>query len=124
MYNLFAPEKQFFRHWTYANAINRPRMLDNPIPVSKSRRLASEFPEPGVPEPEKVAGPDELGLVELESPLEVLLGEMGIAVSPEPPEPPEPLEELFAPAAPSGGVMFSGAAFASSVNDVMVRDLF
>ena len=116
MYNFFAPKKQFFRHWTYANAINRPTMLDSPMPVSKSRRLASEFPQP-----EKVDGSDELGLVVLEPPLEVLLGGMGIAV---PPELPEPLEELFPPGVRSFGVMFSCAAFASSANDVMVRDWF
>ena len=110
-----APEKQFFCRWTYANAMNRPTMLDNPMPVSKSRLLAREFPAPG-----KVAG---LGLVVLEPPLEVLLGEMGIPVLPELPEPlGEPLEELFVSAAPSDGVMFSGADFASSANDVMVRD--
>lgn len=114
IYTIFlAPEKQFFCRWTYANAMNRPTMLDSPMPASKSHLLASEFPAPG-----KVAG---LGLVVLEPPLEVLLGEMGIPVLP---ELPEPLEELFVSAAPSGGVMFSGADFASSANDVMVRDWF
>lgn len=92
------------------------------MPVTKSRLLASVFPELGFPAPGKAdtevdgAPAGEVGLVVLEpakpEPLVVLLGGVVIALP----------EELFPPAAPSDGVMFSGAFFASSLNVSMVRD--
>lgn len=104
-------------------------MPDNPMPVSKSRLLASVSPElPGTKDIGLLTV--ELGLVVLEPELpDVLLGGMGTAVPTEPPEPPElpelePLEELFPPSALVGGVMFLVAFFASAANDVWVRDWF
>lgn len=99
------------------------------MPASKLRLLASVFPEPVKADTEDDGAPTvEVGLVVLEpakpEPPDVLLGGMGIAVATELPEGLEPLEELFPPAAPSDGVMFSGAFFASSLNVSMVRDWF
>lgn len=107
-------------------------MLDSPIPVSRSRLLASVLPEPGKLDTETAGAPaDDVGLVVLvpakPEPLDVLPGGMEIAVAaglPEPAEELEPLEELFPPAGPWDGVMFSGAFFARSANVLMVRDWF